>query len=102
MGGRLDATNVIEPTASLITNVSLDHCGWLGEDIESIAYEKAGVMRHGVPTVFAASDVPDAIIDHARDCGARLLLAGRDFVHRSRVWGWLELEWWRPAIQVAS
>ncbi len=79
MGGRLDATNVIEPTASLITNVSLDHCGWLGEDIESIAFEKAGVMRRDVPTVFAASEVPKAILSHAKDCGARLLLAGRDF-----------------------
>ncbi len=91
MGGRLDATNVIEPTASLITNVSLDHCGWLGEDIESIAFEKAGVMRRDVPTVFAASDVPNAIVDHAQDCGARLLLAGRDFRHERRSgdnWSW--------------
>ena len=91
MGGRLDATNAIEPTASLITNVSLDHCGWLGEDIESIAYEKAGVMRRGVPTVYAASDVPNAILRHAQDSGARLLLAGRDFSHKREAagyWGW--------------
>ena len=79
MGGRLDATNVIDPTASLITNVSLDHCGWLGDDIESIAYEKAGVMRAGVPTVFAANEAPEAILEHAADCGAGLLLSGRDF-----------------------
>ncbi len=91
MGGRLDATNAIEPTASLITNVSLDHCGWLGEDIESIAFEKAGVMRRDVPTVFAAADVPDAILAHAKDCGARLVLAGRDFGHGvgpDGTWSW--------------
>ncbi len=91
MGGRLDATNVIEPTASLITNVSLDHCGWLGDDIESIAYEKAGVMRRDVPTVFAASEVPNKIASHAKDCGARLLLAGKDFGHErlaGGAWRW--------------
>ncbi len=79
MGGRLDATNAIDPTASLITNVSLDHCDWLGADTEAIAFEKAGIMRRGIPTVFASTDLPRAITRHARDCGARLLCAGRDF-----------------------
>ena len=91
MGGRLDATNAIEPTASLITNVSLDHCGWLGEDVESIAFEKAGVMRRDVPTMFAAPGAPAAILAHARDCGARLLLAGRDFTQENGLdgtWSW--------------
>jgi dihydrofolate synthase/folylpolyglutamate synthase len=41
MGGRLDAVNAIEPDAGLITNVSLDHCDWLGNDVEKIAFEKA-------------------------------------------------------------
>ena len=79
MGGRLDATNVIDPTAVLITNIALDHCDWLGEDIETIAREKAGVMRPGVPAVFGATEVPDAIRQHAADIGARLLLRERDF-----------------------
>jgi dihydrofolate synthase/folylpolyglutamate synthase len=91
MGGRLDATNAIDPTASLITNVSLDHCDWLGVDVEAIAFEKAGIMRKGIPTVFASTDVPRAITRHARDCGARLLLADRDF-HYTRgeagSWDW--------------
>ena len=79
MGGRLDATNVIDPTAVLISNIALDHCDWLGEDIETIAREKAGVMRPGVPAVFGATEVPDAIRQHAADIGARLLLRERDF-----------------------
>ncbi len=79
MGGRLDASNAIEPTGALISNVSLDHCDWLGDDIETIAAEKAGVMRSGIPVVFGAEDVPQAIIDHAEDIGARLLLRDRDF-----------------------
>ena len=79
MGGRLDATNVIDPTGVLITNVALDHCEWLGDDVETIAREKAGVMRPGVPAVFGSADVPSTIVSHAEETGAQLLLAGRDF-----------------------
>ncbi|MEJ2273281.1 MAG: Mur ligase family protein [Woeseiaceae bacterium] len=79
MGGRLDATNVIDPTAALITNVALDHCAWLGEDVEAIAAEKAGVMRPAIPVVFADTEVPQAIRDRAAATGARLLLRDRDF-----------------------
>ncbi len=79
MGGRLDATNAIEPSASLITNVALDHCDWLGDDVETIAGEKAGVMRAGKPVVYGGLDVPQAILDRAGAIGARLILRGRDF-----------------------
>ena len=79
MGGRLDATNVIDPTAALITSVALDHCAWLGNDIESIAAEKAGIMRPGIPVVFGGADVPQAITRHADAVGARLLLRDRDY-----------------------
>ena len=79
MGGRLDAVNAIDPTAALITNVALDHCAWLGEDIESIAAEKAGIMRPGIPVVFGDPDVPDTIRRHADAVGARLLLRDRDY-----------------------
>jgi dihydrofolate synthase/folylpolyglutamate synthase len=91
MGGRLDATNVIDPTASLITNVTLDHCDWLGDDIETIAVEKAGIMRAGVPTVFASADVPRSIPQQAEEQGTTLLLAGRDFKYSVRDdgrWDW--------------
>jgi len=79
MGGRLDATNVIDPTGVLISNVSLDHCDWLGKDIDAIAVEKAGVMRGGIPAVFGAENVPQAIVDHAAEIGARLLLRNQDY-----------------------
>jgi dihydrofolate synthase/folylpolyglutamate synthase len=79
MGGRLDAVNAVEPDASLITNISLDHCAWLGNDRESIAVEKAGIMRASTPVVFGSTDVPDAIGACASEIGADLLLAGTDF-----------------------
>lgn len=91
LGGRLDATNAIEPTASLITNISLDHCDWLGDDVEAIAVEKAGVMRPGVPTVFGSREIPDAIPEQAARSGASLLRAGKEFDYRvdsAGSWSW--------------
>ncbi len=91
MGGRLDATNVLDPTAAIITNVALDHCEWLGNEIESIATEKAGVMRKGVPVVFGAEKVPKAVLARAAEVGADLLVAGRDYAHavsEDGTWNW--------------
>lgn len=93
MGGRLDAVNAVEPDGCLITNVSLDHCAWLGYDTESIAVEKAGIMRAAKPVVFAAKNPPDAIARCAKDIGARLLVAGEHFDYRTApgdvdCWDW--------------
>ncbi len=88
MGGRLDAVNAVEPTASLITNVSLDHCDWLGEDVETIALEKSGIMRARKTTVFASPDVPESIASKAAAIGAGLVVAGRDYKWTSRADGW--------------
>ncbi len=91
MGGRLDAVNAIDPDAGVITNVSLDHCDWLGEDIESIAAEKAGILRRDKSFVFGAFDVPDAIVASAKKLGADLRLIGRDFEHSlesDHTWAW--------------
>lgn len=91
LGGRLDACNAIEPTASLITNVALDHCAWLGDDVETIAAEKAGVMRAGVPTVFGSSSVPQTLLREADTKGADLVLVGRDYNFASNAkgsWHW--------------
>lgn len=56
LGGRLDATNVIEPEVVAITNVSLDHQDYLGATVEEIAHEKAGIVKPGVPVVTAETD----------------------------------------------
>jgi dihydrofolate synthase/folylpolyglutamate synthase len=79
MGGKLDAVNAVEPDASLITNVSLDHCDWLGNDIETIAREKAGIMRPERPVIFASAQVPDSIVEIADELQADLRLARRDY-----------------------
>ena len=57
LGGRLDATNVVEhPAACCITGISMDHMQYLGETIEEIAFEKAGILKPGVPTVFGTQE----------------------------------------------
>ena len=60
LGGRLDATNIVTPLASVITNIALDHQQWLGETLEKIAFEKAGIIKPGVP-VITATDAPEAL-----------------------------------------
>ena len=71
LGGRLDATNVIErPKLSIITPVSIDHQHYLGETLPEIAGEKAGILKRGVPCIVGAQ--PDAALEIIESCAARL------------------------------
>ena len=60
LGGRMDATNIVTPLASVITNIALDHQQWLGETLGAIAAEKAGILKPGVPALTATDD-PEAL-----------------------------------------
>ena len=60
LGGRLDATNIVTPLASVITNIALDHQQWLGDTLAQIAAEKAGIIKPGVP-VLTATSAPEAL-----------------------------------------
>src|SRR5690348_6967410 len=60
LGGRLDATNIVTPLASVITNIQFDHERWLGPTLAAIAYEKAGIIKPGIP-VLTAADQPAAL-----------------------------------------
>jgi dihydrofolate synthase/folylpolyglutamate synthase len=60
LGGRLDATNIVTPLASVITNIAFDHQQWLGDTLEKIAAEKAGIIKPGIPVV-TAEDKPEAL-----------------------------------------
>lgn len=82
LGGRLDATNVIEkPLASVITSISLDHEKFLGATLKEIAGEKAGIIKRGVPVVSSPQDeVAAQVIERtAARAGAPLLLGGQDW-----------------------
>ncbi len=88
LGGRLDAVNILDADLALITGIALDHTDWLGEDLEQIAFEKAGIARPGRPLVYAAPRMPRAIADHARAIGARLYRLGRDYRYQREAEGW--------------
>ncbi len=81
LGGRGDATNVITPAACAITSISLDHRDLLGDTLEAIAAEKAGIMKPGVPVVTGAQDpvVLDVLQSCADRVGATLVTRGRDW-----------------------
>ncbi|MBN1853610.1 MAG: bifunctional folylpolyglutamate synthase/dihydrofolate synthase [Pirellulales bacterium] len=81
LGGRLDSTNVCQPRVCVITNISLDHTQQLGKSLASIAREKAGILKPGIPVVSGVCDAePQAVIvDTARQRGAPLIQLGQDF-----------------------
>jgi dihydrofolate synthase / folylpolyglutamate synthase len=56
LGGRLDATNIVTPLASVITNIAFDHQQWLGDTLEKIAAEKAGIIKPGIPVITATNE----------------------------------------------
>jgi len=81
LGGRLDATNIVTPLASVITNIAFDHTQWLGDTLEKIATEKAGIIKSGVPVVTAAAqpEVLAVIEKTARENNAPLTKVNSGF-----------------------
>lgn len=89
LGGRLDVVNIIDPDIAVITNIGLDHVDWLGDTIEKIAKEKAGIIRPNIPTIFAGQQVlPKAIQDKASNCQAPLYCYNQDFFHQEHATTW--------------
>jgi len=84
MGGRLDATNTVMPEVTAITHISLEHAEILGDTVEKIAFEKAGIIKHGVPVVTAnTGSVLDVIKDVAEKRGAPVTAISPDDVRIS-------------------
>ena len=81
LGGRLDSTNVCDPAVSVITNISLDHTRQLGSTVDKIAFEKAGIIKQGVPVVCGSRDpiAVDVIQKVANQRSADMFLLDRDF-----------------------
>lgn len=79
LGGRLDAVNVFDADCAVVTSVDLDHQAFLGNTVEQIGFEKAGVFRSGKPAVCGENPPPQSLRQHAESIGAKLLLAKEDF-----------------------
>ncbi|MBT8422551.1 MAG: bifunctional tetrahydrofolate synthase/dihydrofolate synthase [Gammaproteobacteria bacterium] len=90
LGGRLDAVNIVDADVALITTVDLDHQAWLGDDIETIAREKAGILRRGKPAFYGDTDVPESVQAHAADLDAQLRVLSVDYslTRADYSWSW--------------
>jgi len=91
MGGRLDAVNVLEADAAVVTTVDIDHAQWLGATREAIGFEKAGIYRSGRPAIYGSNGVPQSVLDHAAAIGAQLYRYGVEYGAAVEGEGWY---WW--------
>ena len=81
LGGRLDAVNIVDADACVITSIGIDHTEWLGDTRELIAPEKAGVARAGCPAVVAETDLPATLIPTLETIGADIWLRDQRWVY---------------------
>jgi len=90
LGGRLDATNIVESDVSVVTTIGIDHIDWLGDDREKIGFEKAGVFRANKPVVCGELDPPKSLQKHAQSIKSDIRYAGKEFtaVNLQTTWSW--------------
>ena len=79
LGGRLDATNIIDADVAVLCSVGLDHTDWLGPTREHIGREKAGIFRTGHPVVLGSADMPATVVEATTALGCDALWPGREF-----------------------
>ncbi|KPD03103.1 bifunctional tetrahydrofolate synthase/dihydrofolate synthase [Moellerella wisconsensis] len=94
LGGRLDATNVVDSDITAITSIALDHTDWLGSDREHIGYEKAGIFRAGCYAVIGEPDMPKSIQQVADQLGTQLFRRDKEwcFTQNADSWSWQTAE----------
>ena len=82
LGGRLDATNVILPEVSLITNIGIDHTAFLGIDLKSIAFEKAGIIKKNTPIVISETqtEIQEVFKEKSLSVNSKLLFADQELI----------------------
>ncbi len=82
LGGRLDAVNVIDADVAVITSIGIDHVDWLGNSLDSIAREKAGIMRADRPCIIAMMNPPPALLESAETYSARVVRLGHEYLYQ--------------------
>ncbi len=88
LGGRLDATNIVDSDISIITSIGIDHTEFLGNTIDSIALEKAGVMRPFKKCIYAQSNPPAALLKYAKNKSVNLMIHNNDFSLKKKTNYW--------------
>lgn len=89
LGGRLDAVNIVDAQACLLTAIDVDHIEWLGSDRDKIGFEKAGVMRANELAVCSDPNPPKSVVEYAAQLNVNLKRLGRDFEFMANSGQWL-------------
>ncbi len=88
LGGRLDATNIIDADVSVVTAIDLDHQAYLGDTRELVGREKAGIFRHNRPAIVGDAEMPASVVEVANEKGALLKAVGQAFCYKQTSTGW--------------
>ena len=88
LGGRLDAANMIDADVGVVTSIGWDHRDWLGDTLDAIGREKAGIFRHGKPAVLGSPEMPSTVFEAIDDIDARAVVAESDFSWAVHATGW--------------
>ena len=109
LGGRLDVVNIIDPDMAVITNIAIDHVDWLGDNVEDIGCEKAGILRDGITLVYGATAMPASVQQAIDTHQASCYQAGQAFDYRevdTDVWQYsnaaVTLQLPRPALSLTN
>lgn len=96
LGGRLDAVNLVDPDVAVVTSIGLDHTEWLGNTRESVAQEKAGIFRPGIPVVCGDPNPPATLLAAALELNAPIWIRGQDYGLERAQQSWC---WWGSNLQ---
>lgn len=88
IGGLNDATNIFSPSISAISSIGMDHCELLGNSIEEIGLNKAGIFRSNQPALIAGNNIPEPVITYAQSINAKLQIINRDFSYNKQQISW--------------
>ena len=89
LGGRLDATNILNHDVSVVTSIGLDHVDWLGDDLNTIAFEKAGIFRSGTPAIIGEPVAYESFAEQANSHNVSALLQmNKDFNYKQGIDTW--------------
>ena len=109
LGGRLDVVNIIDPDMAVITNIAIDHVDWLGDNVEDIGREKAGILREGISLIYGATAMPASVQQVIDTHQASCYQAGQDFDYRevdTDVWQYsnaaVTMQLPRPALSLTN
>lgn len=99
LGGRLDAVNIVDADVAIVTTIAIDHVDWLGDTVEAIGREKAGIFRSGVPAVIGDLQVPASLLQTAREKRADIMQIGVAFHYQKQAENWA---WWTDTLKLAD